>query len=231
MSRILIVDDEPQIVRMLRMALMSSGYEVVSASNGMEAFTTFEQKQPDLVITDLSMPVMDGLALTQEIRRVASTPVIVLSVRATEPVKVDALDAGADDYVTKPFNMPELLARVRAQLRRESSSRLPEAGRHISAGDFELDPGTHRVTVRGEDVHLTPKEFALLEVFLQQPDRVLTHRYLGRSVWGAVEDGQADRLRVLIGQLRKKIETPQNHYIYSEPWVGYRLSPTSEPSL
>lgn len=231
MSRILIVDDEPQILRMLRTALVSSGYEVVTAANGQEGFVAVERTKPDLVITDMSMPLMDGLALTEEIRRVTNVPIIILSVRATEPVKVDALDAGADDYVTKPFNMPELLARVRAQLRRDLSSRIPDAGAAITLGDFELNPRTHRVAVQGSEVRLTPKEFDLLHVFLQQPDRVLTHRMLGRAVWGVADDGQVENLRVLIGQLRKKIEGTSRHYIYSEPWVGYRLSPSLEGSL
>lgn len=231
MSRILIIDDEPQILRMLRAALVSSGYEVITAANGAEGFATFERSRPDLVITDLSMPIMDGLALTQELRRISKVPVIILSVRATEPVKVDALDAGADDYVTKPFNMPELLARVRAQLRRDLSNRIPEVGHPLAVGDFELIPGTRRVSLRGAEVRLTPKEFDLLQVFLQQPDRVLTHRVLGRAVWGVAEDGQIEKLRVLIAQLRKKIEGTHYRYIYSEPWVGYRLSPAPEPSL
>ncbi len=231
MSRILVVDDEPQILRMLRTALISSGYDVVTAANGQEGFAALEKTKPDLVITDMSMPVMDGLALTEEIRRVSTVPIIILSVRSTEPVKVDALDAGADDYVTKPFNMPELLARVRAQLRRDLSARIPEAGAVITLGDFELNPRTHRVAVQGVEVRLTPKEFDLLHVFLQQPDRVLTHRILGRAVWGAADDGQVEKLRVLIGQLRKKIEDTSRHYIYSEPWVGYRLSPSLESSL
>lgn len=231
MSRILIVDDEPQILRVLRTALLTNGYEVVSAANGLEGFEQFERCKPDLVITDMSMPGMDGTALTQEIRRISNAPVIVLSVRANEPVKVGALDAGADDYVTKPFNMPELLARVRAQLRRDLSARIPEPGRALVTGDFAVDLDLHRVSVRGSEVRLTPKEFALLTAFLRQPDRVLTHRVLGRLVWGSAEEGQVEKLRVLVAALRKKIEDAEHHYIYSEPWVGYRLSPSASPSL
>lgn len=226
MSRILIVDDEPQILRMLRTSLMSSGYDVVTASNGMEGFDAFEKHQPDLIITDMSMPVMDGLGLTEEVRRLSKVPIIVLSVRATEPVKVNALDAGADDYVTKPFNIPELLARVRAQLRRANeTTTTPQT--HISLGDFEVDEATHSAVIRGEHVHLTPKEFDLLMTFLQHPDQVMTHKMLGRAVWGSTSEGQNENLRVLIGQLRKKIETPTARYIQSEPWVGYRFSPTA----
>lgn len=226
MSRILIVDDEPQILRMLRTSLMSSGYDVVTASNGMEGFDAFEKHHPDLIITDMSMPVMDGLGLTEEVRQRSKVPIIVLSVRATEPVKVNALDAGADDYVTKPFNIPELLARVRAQLRRGAEASMP-LPTHIALGDFDVDQATHSAMIRGENVHLTPKEFDLLMAFLQHPDQVMTHKMLGRAVWGSSSEGQNENLRVLIGQLRKKIETPTARYIQSEPWVGYRFTPTT----
>ncbi|GAA3750567.1 response regulator transcription factor [Terriglobus aquaticus] len=230
MSRILIVDDEPQITRMLRASLVSSGYEVIKAGNGREGLEVFESSKPDLVITDLSMPVMDGLALTEAIRRISRVPIIVLSVRATEGMKIDALDAGADDYVTKPFAMPELLARVRAQLRRQAlppqESTTPEGT--LNAGDFELNPEVHRVLVRGVDVRLTPKEFQLLAALLQKPDRILTHRALGRFIWGAAEEGQVEKLRTLVAQLRKKIEHGEHRYIHSEPWVGYRLTPSPE---
>ena len=225
MSRILIVDDEPQILRMLRASLTGSGYDVVSASNGLEGFSVFEQTHPDLVITDMTMPVMDGYSLTQEIRRIAQTPIIVLSVRSTEPVKVNALDAGADDYVTKPFNMPELLARVRAQLRREMS---PADSEDLRIGDFVLQAKTRLVSVRGERVHLTPKEFDLLSVFLHRPDCVIAHRALTRAVWPGNADAQAENLRVLIAQLRRKIEGPGHSYIQSEPWVGYMLRTSGE---
>lgn len=231
MNRILVVDDEPQITRMLRASLSANGYEVTIACNGLEGFTAFEASKPDLVITDLSMPVMDGLALTEEIRRVSRTPIIVLSVSSTEPIKVDALDAGADDYVTKPFNMPELLARVRAQLRRGTAATpVEEPSGVLEVGDFVLEVGVHRVLIRGVDVRLTPKEFDLLHALLQKPDRILTHRAIGRAVWGIVEDGQAEKLRTLVGQLRKKIEDGEHRYLYSEPWVGYRLSPSREAS-
>jgi two-component system KDP operon response regulator KdpE len=230
MSRILIVDDEPQILRMLRTSLMSSGYDVVTAANGMEGFDAFEKHQPDLIITDMSMPVMDGLGLTEEVRQRSKVPIIVLSVRATEPVKVNALDAGADDYVTKPFNIPELLARVRAQLRRGSDAAAQPAT-HIVLGDFDVDQAMHSALVRGQNVHLTPKEFDLLMTFLQHPEQVLTHKMLGRAVWGSLSEGQNENLRVLIGQLRKKIETQTHRYIQSEPWVGYRFSPSDQDAM
>ena len=228
MSRILIVDDEPQILRMLRASLVSSGYDVVSAGDGMEGFSAFERAKPDLVITDMTMPVMDGYALTQEIRRVSQVPIIILSVRSTEPIKVNALDAGADDYVTKPFNMPELLARVRAQLRREMS---PSDSSDIEVGDFVLQVKTRLVSVRGERIHLTPKEFDLLSAFLHHPDCVIAHRALTRAVWPSTGDSQTENLRVLIAQLRRKIEVPGRTYIQSEPWVGYMLRTSAEAPL
>ncbi len=222
MSLILIVDDEPQILRMLRATLSANGHEVKSAGDGLEAFTVFEQTHPDLIITDMSMPVMDGLALTREVRRVSKVPIIVLSVRDMERVKVDALDAGADDYVTKPFTTQELLARVRAHLRR---SREPEreANEALTVGDFVLNQATRALTVNGVGVHLTPKEFDLLSVFLKYPDRVLTHRKLSEAVWGIANDGQTENLRVLVAQLRRKLEIDSQQYIVSEPWVGYVL--------
>ena len=222
MSRILIVDDEPQILRMLRASLAVNGYDVVSAKNGLEGFTTFEATQPDLIITDMSMPVMDGLALTREIRRVSKIPIIILSVRNAELIKVDALDAGADDYVIKPFTMPELLARVRAHLRRTSDARM-DLEDELREGDFSIDFGTRTVTVRDVTIHLTPKEFDLLSFFLKSPDRVLTHRALADAVWGLTGDKQTENLRVLVAQLRRKIEDKDRRYIVSEPWIGYAL--------
>lgn len=222
MSRILIVDDEPQILRMLRATLSANGYEVVSAGNGLEGFTAFEQSHPDLVITDMSMPVMDGLDLTREIRRVSKIPIVILSVRNMEPTKVEALDAGADDYVTKPFTMPELLARVRAHLRRTSESEVPSDD-VLQVGEFALNQATRELTVKHMKVHLTPKEFDLMCVFLRSPDRVLTHKSLAEAVWGNGNDGQTENLRVLVAQLRRKIEDEAQQYIVSEPWVGYAL--------
>jgi two-component system KDP operon response regulator KdpE len=223
-KRILVVDDEPQITRMLRASLQSSGYEVLVAGNGLEALARFEADHPDLVVTDLAMPQMNGLELTRAIRRVAGTPIIVLSVRDTETMKVTALDEGADDYLTKPFSMPELLARVRAQLRRAIEPE--ETQVHLAVGDFVIDSQMHSVAVRGQAVHLTPKEFDLLLFFARNPDRVLTHKVLLKSIWGAAGEGQPDYLRVLIAQLRKKIEREgAPRYIISEPWIGYRFNP------
>jgi two-component system KDP operon response regulator KdpE len=220
--RILIVDDERQITRVLRTSLQSHGYEVQVAQDGLEAFAFFEESAPDLIITDLSMPNMDGLELTKAVRRVSDTPIIVLSVREQEATKIAALDSGADDYVTKPFGVPELMARVRAQLRRKAKDE-PES-ETVTEGDFVIDTNAHRVTVRGADVHLTPKEFDLLLLFARKAGTVLTHKVLLRAIWGPAGEGQSDYLRVLVGQLRKKIDRPDGEsYIQSEPWIGYRF--------
>lgn len=228
MKRILVVDDERQITRMLRASLGSSGYAVTIANNGLEAFTAFEAARPDLVITDLAMPEMNGLELTEAIRQIAQTPIIVLSVRDTDAMKIRALDGGADDYLTKPFSMPELLARVRAQLRRAAEPDPPAAP--ILRGDLQLDPGAHTVHLRGEELHLTPKEFDLLALLLQNADRVMTHKVLLRAIWGPAGEDQPEYLRVLIGQLRKKLDTRDGtQFIQSEPWVGYRLRPEGFP--
>lgn len=222
MKRILVVDDDVQITRMLRASLQASGYAVSIAHNGLEGFTHFEAERPDLVITDLAMPEMSGVELTQAVRRIATTPLIVLSVRDSDGMKVRALDEGADDYLTKPFSMPELLARVRAQLRRSAEVE-PETGL-LEAGHFSLDTGRHSVSLRGQELHLTPKEFDLLEVLLRHANHVMTHKVLLRAIWGPGGEDQPEYLRVLVGQLRKKLERGDGvRYIKSEPWVGYRL--------
>ena len=224
MSRILVVDDEPQIRRMLRAALQSSGYAVVLASDGADGVKHFEEERPDLIITDLAMPIMNGLEFTQAVRRLGTTPIIVLSVRDTDAMKVNALDEGADDYLTKPFSMPELLARVRAQLRR-----VPETTTEITRieeGDFMIDAEAHTVLVQGASVHLTPKEFQLMLLLARSPRKVMTHKVLLRTIWGTAGIDQPEYLRVLIAGLRKKIERNQGRrYIESEPWVGYRFTP------
>jgi two-component system KDP operon response regulator KdpE len=220
--RILLVDDERQITRVLRTSLESHGYTVSIAQDGVEALRTFEQFHPDLVITDLSMPNMDGVELTRSIRKLAQTPIIVLSVREQDATKVDALDAGADDYMTKPFSTPELLARVRVQLRRRDVEAPAET--KLSEGDFTIDQEAHRVLVRGQELHLTPKEFELLLLLVRNAGRVMTHKTLLRSIWGPGGEHQPEYLRVLVAQLRKKIDTAEHpSYIESEPWVGYRF--------
>ncbi len=222
--RILVVDDEPQIIRVLRTSLQSCGYEVTLARNGIEGFERFNECAPDLIITDLAMPGMDGLELTRAVRRVAEIPIIVLSVREQDAMKVAALDEGADDYITKPFSIQELLARVRAQLRRVAKKEPPVS--KILEGDFRIDTDAHSVAVREQEVHLTPKEFDLLLVFARNPGRVLTHKTLLKAVWGPAGEEQPEYLRVLVAQLRKKIErADSSKYIQSEPWVGYRFDP------
>jgi len=224
LKRILVVDDERQITRMLRASLQNSGYSVDIAQNGLEAFQKFEADPPDLIITDLSMPEMNGLELTQAVRRVAETPIIVLSVRDGDSMKVTALDEGADDYLTKPFSMPELLARVRAQLRRKDSETI--SAEEIAEGDFIVHLAAHKATVRGEELHLTPKEFDLLVLLLKNSGRVMTHKVLLQSIWGPSGESQPEYIRVLVGQLRKKLDRGTGtRYIESEPWIGYRLVP------
>ncbi len=222
-KRIIVIDDEFQITRVLKRSLGAHRYDVRTASDGGSGVELFRDFHPDLVITDLSMPEMSGIEVCREIRKVSSVPIIVLSVRGEEHTKVEALDAGADDYITKPFGMDELLARVRATLRRSPDT---SAAGSIDAGDFRLDLDDHQILVRGEAVHLTPKEFELLAHMIANHDRVLTHRALLGKVWGGEYTEQTEYLRVFVGQLRKKIEgDPANpKYILTEPWIGYRFS-------
>lgn len=224
-AKILIVDDEPQITRVLRTALSTQGYSLRVAANGVEGMEAIHAWKPDLIITDVSMPQMNGVELCREIRAVSQIPIIVLSVRNQDLMKIEALDAGADDYVTKPFSIQELQARVRAQLRRSVAAN-GEPPQIIAAGDFLIDVPQHRVVVRGQDTHLTPKQFDLLVCLAQHPGQVLTHRALLHAVWGTNAD-QPEYLRVTIGQLRKKIELSEEPvYIVTEPWIGYRFRPT-----
>lgn len=226
-QRILIADDEPQITRVLRTGLATRGYDVRAAADGESALDTFNDWHPDLVVTDLSMPNMDGLELCRRLRLVSQIPIIVLSVKGEEKNKVEALDAGADDYVTKPFGIEELLARVRAVLRRAPSPSDDLASSLVEAGDFRLDLETRGVTVQGKDIHLTPKEFELLTHLIRHAGRVLTHRKLLTAIWGGNYAEQTEYLRVFIGQLRKKIEPDPAapRYILTEPWIGYRFDP------
>ena len=224
-QRILIADDEPQITRVLSRGLTMHGYEVRAAADGAAALETFRQWVPDLVVTDLSMPNVDGLELCRRLRMVSQVPIIVLSVKGEERTKIEALDAGADDYVTKPFGLGELLARVRAALRRTSMA--ATASPLIEAGDFRIDQAARSVSVRGAEVRLTPKEYDLLLYFLTHAGKVLTHRTLLAAIWGGNYVEQSEYLRVFVGQLRKKIETDlaKPRYILTEPWIGYRFDP------
>ena len=221
-GRILVIDDEPQITRVLRAALSAQGYDVRTANDPEEALRVFKDWPPDLVITDLMMPGLSGVEVTRAIRMQGATPVLVLSVREHERSKVEALDAGADDYVTKPFGIQELLARVRAHLRRA-----PErTNAAIEAGDFVIDSTNHSVTLQGKAIHLTPKEFDLLLHLARNAGKVMTHRALLTAVWGAQSAHQPEYLRVFVGQVRKKLEGETGkQYIQTEPWVGYRFVP------
>jgi len=221
-GRILVIDDEPQITRVLRAALSAQGYDIRTANDPEEGLRLFRDWAPDLVVTDLMMPVMSGAEVCRAIRTLGKTPVLVLSVREHERSKVEALDAGADDYVTKPFSIQELLARVRAHLRRAPERTTAP----LEAGDFVIDVRAHSILVQGKPVHLTPKEFDLLLHLARNAGKVMTHRALLTSVWGAQSAHQPEYLRVFVGQLRKKLEGETGRqYIQTEPWVGYRFVP------
>jgi len=225
-SRILVVDDEPQITRVLSMALTAQGHSVKSAADGMAALDVLEHWTADLIVTDLSMPNLGGVELCRSVRKLSNVPILVLSVRDQEKVKVQALDAGADDYITKPFQMDEMLARIRAALRRASYAAADDKTVPVVIGDFQIDPASRQVYMRGQEVHLTPKEFDLLHTLALHPDRVLTHRVLLAAVWGGQHTEHHDALRVLIAQVRRKIEpSDKPFYIVTEPWVGYRFLP------
>lgn len=226
-ARILVVDDEPQLTRVLRTGLKSRGYDVRAAADGLAGFEAFNDWHPDLVITDLAMPNVDGLELCRRLRAVSQVPIIVLSAKGEEKTKVAALDLGADDFVTKPFGIDELLARVRASLRRASTPATNETTQTtLDSGDFHVDLETREITVRGKSIHLTPKEFDLLVYFIKHSGKVLTHRTLLAAVWGGNYVEQNEYLRVFVGNLRKKIEPDAApRYILTEPWVGYRFDP------
>ena len=227
-KKVLIVDDESQITRVLRQSLTAHRYDVRTAADGVSGLETFHDWHPDLIITDMQMPEMDGIEFCRAIRKVSSLPIIVLSVRGEEKTKVLALDAGADDYVTKPFGIDELLARVRAALRRSPVNGEDEQS-ILEDGDFRIDRSRHAVTVRGDDVHLTPKEFDLLVLLFQNRGRCLTHRAILTAIWGGNFTEQTEYLRVFLGNLRKKIESDpaKPAYILTEPWVGYRFNPSA----
>ena len=223
-ARILIVDDEPNIIATVAPLLRARGYEVLSAMTGRSALEAVELDKPDLIVLDLGLPDINGVEVCRQVRQTLSTPILVLSARGAEGDKVNALDAGADDYVTKPFGAEELLARIRAALRRAESP--APASEPLVRGDLVIDRERFRVLRDGEELRLTPKEFELLTFLAQHPGRVLTHRTILKAVWGPYLVDQPEHLRVLVGSLRKKIEpnpsTPK--YILTEPWVGYRFA-------
>jgi two-component system KDP operon response regulator KdpE len=223
-ARLLIVDDEPNIIGTVAPLLRTRGYETVTAMSGRAALDAMEREKPDLVVLDLGLPDMDGVDVCVAIRQSSAAPIVVLSARGAEGDKVRALDAGADDYVTKPFGAEELLARIRAALRRTEKP-LPSSD-PISRGGLVIDRARFRVLRDGEEVRLTPKEFELLTYLAQSPGRVLTHRTILKAIWGPHAGDQPEHLRVLVGSLRKKIEpNPASpKYILTEPWVGYRFA-------
>ena len=198
-ARILIVDDEPQITRVVSMACTAHGYRVKSAADGESALAVLMDWPAELIITDLAMPKLDGVELCRAIRKQSNVPILVLSVRNQEKMKVEALDAGADDYVTKPFQINELLARIRAVLRRAAPVAAKDKNSETTLGDFRIDPASRQVFVRGTEVHLTPKEFDLLHAISHYPDRVVTRRTLMVAVWGGYNADQPESLRVLVG--------------------------------
>ena len=219
----MVVDDEPQIRRVLRATLSAEGYTIVEARDGEAALAEFRRERPDLVLLDMNLPgIVDGLATCRDIRAGSNVPIIMLTVRSSEKDKVRSLDAGADDYVTKPFSMEELLARIRAALRRTAPN---EALASVVTKDLKIDFESRSVIVRGEDVHLTPKEFELLRHLVANQGKPLSHRRLLQAVWGPDYGDETEYLRVTVNQLRKKIEPEPSRpkYILTEPWVGYRF--------
>ena len=229
-ARVLIVDDEPNIIGTVAPLLRAHGYDVLSAMNGRAALDAVERDKPDVIVLDLGLPDMPGIEVCRHVRSSSSVPILVLSAREAEHDKVAALDAGADDYVTKPFGAQELLARIRVALRRVDSS--AAAGQPIVRGDLIIDRERFRVLHHGEEVRLTPKEFELLAYLAQRPGRVLTHRTILKAIWGPNAVDQPEHLRVLIAALRKKIENDPSRptYIVTEPWVGYRFADLTTPS-
>jgi two-component system KDP operon response regulator KdpE len=221
---ILVVDDEPQITRVLRTTLVAKGYEIRVANDGEMALEIMKDWAPNLIITDLMMPNLDGVQLCKRVRAMSQVPIIVLSVRGQERSKIEALDAGADDYITKPFSMGELQARVRAALRRSPKSESREV---FELGDFHIDLASRQIKVRDVEIKLTPKEFDLLTYLAEHPHRVITHRTLLGAIWGDLSTEQPEYLRVFVGQLRKKIEkNPADpKYLLTDRWVGYRFEP------
>jgi two-component system KDP operon response regulator KdpE len=228
-SRILLVDDEPAIQRSVGPLLRARGYDVEIAGTAADALRLFIEHPPDLIVLDLGLPDMAGTEVCRRIRAESDVPIVVLSARGAETDKVNALDLGADDYVTKPFGPEELLARIRVALRR-LQSREDQTGQFL-AGDLTIDYDRRRVQRGGADIRLTPKEFALLSLLARNHDRVLTHRAILREIWGPNAVEQPEHLWTLVAQLRKKIEPDPAHprYLLSEPWVGYRFA-SGEPN-
>jgi two-component system KDP operon response regulator KdpE len=224
-ATILVVDDEPQLRRAMKATLTDLGYSVIEAKTGEDALELLRTESPDLVLLDLNMPGIGGLETCRAIRETSEVPVIVLSVRNSERDKVQVLDAGADDYVTKPFGIQELLARIRAAMRRMPASG-DAAEKRVVSGDLELDFAARRATLNGNAVRLTPKEFDLLKFLVDHANKPIPHRKLLQTVWGPDYGEEVEYLRVIVNQLRKKIEPVPSkpRYLLTEPWVGYRFA-------
>lgn len=225
MTSVLVVDDEPQILRALRMSLEARGYEVLSARTGEEGLATAAARSPDLVVLDLGLPDIEGAEVIRRLRAWSEAPVIVLSVREGQPDKIEALDAGADDYVTKPFDVDELLARMRAAFRRTQGEEI--ATPLLAFGELQIDLARRLVRLGNEVVHLTPTEYGLLEAMVTNPGKLLTHQWLLRKVWGMGYAHENHYLHVYVRQLRLKLrdDAAMPRYIITEPGVGYRWSP------
>jgi len=224
-ERILVVDDEPQIRRVMKTALASNGYEAYEARTGEEALESLRAHNPDLILLDMNMPGIGGMATCREIRAVCEVPIIILSVRDGEQDKIAALDAGADDYMTKPFSVNELLARIRANLRRFAGPTSAAEEPIVVSENFSVDIAARQAIVNGQTVRLTPKEFDLLRYLLANANKSIPHRKLLQTIWGPDYGDEVEYLRVFVSQLRKKVEPDHAHprYIVTEPWVGYRF--------
>ncbi|MFN8017344.1 MAG: response regulator [Acidimicrobiales bacterium] len=230
MTRVLVVDDEPQIRRALRTNLAARGYDVELAATGEEGLAKASARLPDVVVLDLGLPGLDGIDVVAGLRGWTTVPIIVLSVRDGEGDKIAALDAGADDYVTKPFSMGELLARLRAATRRSQPG--PDESPIVETEAFRADLASKRVTVDGRDVHLTPTEWHLLEVLVRHPGRLVTQRQLLQAVWGPQYESETNYLRVYLAQLRRKLERDPSRprHLITEPGMGYRFEPGGDPT-
>lgn len=225
LGRILVVDDDPQIRRVMRSTLTAQHYEINDARTGEEALSALRREKFDLVLLDINMPGMSGLDTCRELRDFSEIPIIMLTVRNSEKDKIECLDAGADDFVVKPFSMPELLARIRAIFRRTPLAS-DASLKKLTFGPATIDFQSRQVTVQGKEVRLTPKEFDLLRYLALHPNKAISHRELLQSVWGPDYGDQVEYLRVFVNQLRKKLETnpAKPMHILTEPWVGYRFS-------
>jgi two-component system KDP operon response regulator KdpE len=223
---VLIVEDEAHMRRFLRTTLTHNGFATVEASDGVEAVDAMRQREPNLILLDLGLPDVDGIDIVAKVRLTSEVPIIVLSARDFEYSKIEALDAGVNDYVTKPFGAGELLARIRAALRARSQAKEPPTAAVLSLGELQIDFTEHRVTLRGEEVHLTPTEYKLLAVMARRLGRAVAHKELLREVWGADSTEQVEYLRVFMRQLRYKLESEpsQPRFLLTVPGVGYRLA-------